>query len=124
MVDCGSEVSLIEARLVRILGLVITDNFKKTLRAVNGSKVELEGEALAEVYYGNQENELKITMKLGVIKEFDFSLLLGTDFNKKAGLTIDCKNKSVRFDPIISYAENVESHNLNSNLHAAQTVRI
>lgn len=50
------------------------------------------------VEFGAKDKKLKINLKIGVIREFDFSLLLGNDFNKITGITIECKYK---FDLIL-----------------------
>ena len=39
-----------------------------------------------------------LLLRIGIMPNFDFSLLLGNDFNKAAGFIIDCKNNTISFD--------------------------
>ena len=100
LIDCGSEVSLIEARLARNLGLVTRRaKGERQIRAVNGSTVRLNGEAIANVSFIHNKAKYTIELRMGIIPSFDFALLLGNDFNKSAGTIIDCKNNTIKFDP-------------------------
>ena len=93
LLDTGSEISLINASLVRKLNLPIKPYNGKYIRAVNGNNVDVIGQVkiLVELEF---EDFVKITTIHAIIVEkFDFQLLLGNDFNRKAGVFIDCKEK-------------------------------
>jgi hypothetical protein len=98
LIDCGSEVSLIESSKAKMLSLDLKPYTGRVIKAVNGLPVLIEGQTDAQVILKSSEGNKIVTVKLAAVKNFDFSLLLGNDFNKSAEILIDCKNKSILFN--------------------------
>jgi hypothetical protein len=81
LIDCVSEVSLIESGKAKMLGLDLEPYTGKEIKAVNGSPVVIEGQADTQIILKNSEGNKVVKVRLAAIKNFDFSLLLGNDFN-------------------------------------------
>jgi hypothetical protein len=95
LIDSDSEISLIDANLVKNLGLNLESYCGKGIKAVNGSPVRVVGEVPIEVTLKNNDEKRITQLRPAFIKDFDFSLLLGNDFNRLANILIDCKNKKL-----------------------------
>ena len=122
LIDCGSEVSLIEARLARSLGLKSKSTAgDRVIKAVNGSNVRLQGEVQAAVGFLHNNMRYTIQLRMGMIPNFDFSLLLGNDFNKAAGIIIDCKTNTITFDPD---TENKRIRTYGRPIHATLSIEL
>lgn len=130
LIDSGSEISLIEARLARLLGLCWKPYRGKLITAANGSPVKIEGETEAEIKLCNNTIELRVPTKLAITENFEFSLLLGNDFNRLAGVVIDCKEKTIQFssgtkrEPHTTECTALSMDRLHNKMHAKQTVTL
>ena len=97
------------------------------VKAVNGSKVKIIGKSFADIDLLEGENKKSVNIRLGIVENFDFNLLLGMDFNRKAGLVIDCNTDTIKVDnkeiKLLPYGQTVGKVPLN-NLHLAQDVTI
>jgi hypothetical protein len=109
LVDTGSEVSIIDYRLSLRLACDIFPYDGPQLKAVNGSSVRALGRTFIDVRVPEKLCNRKICPI--VVKNFDFDLLLGNDFNKNAGLVIDCSKNIKKFNSKNSIA----SHNMFQN---------
>lgn len=99
LIDCGSEVSLIDSKLAKRLHLDQKGIEPRQVKAVNGSLIDIRSEAEAYICFPLGDQIHQIHIKLGVADRIAFSLLLGNDFNKPAGTLIDCKNSVIDFKP-------------------------
>jgi len=109
LVDTGSEVSIIDYRLSLRLACDIFPYDGPQLKAVNGSSVRVLGRTFIDVRVPEKLCNRRICPI--VVKNFDFDLLLGNDFNKNAGLVIDCSKNIIKFNSKNSIA----SHNMFQN---------
>ena len=124
LIDSGSVVSLIEAKLAKRLELPISPYGGQEVKAVNGSKLMIVGETEVPITITIDKTSRTALTKLGVVNDFDFNILLGNDFNKKIGLMIDCENYTVmlsknsenRFVGCVAKAPNIRS------IHAAENI--
>ena len=66
---------------------------------MNNSDVKLRGEVKANVNFKHHNENYCIPMIMGTFDDFYLLFLLGNDLNKTVGLTINCKNQSVSFNP-------------------------
>ncbi len=116
IVDCGSELSLTDLDLTKRLGIKLERHAGKPIKAVNSSPVEVAGQVSVEVVLKHKGHERKIEIKLAVIKDFDFNLLLGNDFNRAANIIIDCKNNAIVWTANQDKQTNAEAmdHELNT----------
>lgn len=125
LIDCGSVVSLIESKIANRLKLLIKPYTGREVKAVNGSPVIVIGETEIPISITIGGVNRTAFVKLGVVENFDFSLLLGMDFNRKVGLVIDCHRESVTL--IESPEANADKYKPNNEtrcLHAAQSIII
>ena len=97
LIDCGSAISLIDESIVNELGLVIYDYNGPIVRAVNGTQVCIEGEVNVDIKIIIDGIMKSTPIKLVVVHDFDFDLLLGMDFHRKARILIDCSNEKLLF---------------------------
>jgi hypothetical protein len=95
MIDSGAVVSVIDYDLAVRLGLDIVPYNGYQMRAFNGSNIEVIGSSFIKISVPNRLIECEICPL--VIKNSDFDLILGNDFNKKANIIIDCSKKTVIF---------------------------
>ena len=95
LIDSGSEVCLINSELSDKLGLEILPYSGRKLKGVDGKQINVLGEVEINVEIKFISFIRETIINAVVIKDFDFELLLGNDFNKKAKIIIDCKHKKL-----------------------------
>ncbi len=71
LIDCGSEVSLIESGKAKMLGLDLKPYTGREIKAVNESPVVIEGQTYAQVLLKSSEGNKIINVKLAAVKNFD-----------------------------------------------------
>ena len=125
LVDTGSEVSIIDERLCLSLDCDITEYNGPVLRAANDTKVNILGKTFIDIRLPGTTEVILLTPT--VLRGFRHQLLLGNDFNSKAGITINCKDKSINFtnktkdlrvnliQPVVAYLEKYQHESLHSN---------
>ena len=124
LIDCGSEVSIIDERLCRSLECDISEYSGPPLRAANDTKVDILGKTYIDIRLPGTTEVLLLSPT--VLRGFRHQLLLGNDFNSKAGVTINCKDKSIKFSnktndlqvniiqPVVAYLEKYKHNSLHS----------
>ena len=95
LIDLGSEVCLIDSELSDKLGLQMRPYSGRNLKGVDGKHINVLGEVEINVQINFTSMIRATTVNAVVIKDFDFELLLGNDFNKKAKIIIDCKHQKL-----------------------------
>ena len=125
LIDCGSEVSIIDEKLCRSLNCELSEYDGPTLRAANDTKVDIIGKTFVDIRIPGTSDVVLVMPT--VLKGFRHQILLGNDFNSKAGATINCKDKTVNFtnktrelrvnliQPVVAYLEKYQHDYLHSN---------
>ena len=92
LIDTGSSVSIISPMFLPE-GVTISPYAGSEIRAVSGEKLVVLGQIRAQVKI--QAIPRPIWVKLLIAEPNGFDCLLGNNFNKPAGLTVDCQNLRV-----------------------------
>ncbi|RWS18880.1 uncharacterized protein B4U80_12397, partial [Leptotrombidium deliense] len=104
LIDTGSMVSIVRKD--------VADTFRKELKpykggaviSATGNKFNILGEVELSIYLNDYFNDRIVVYAL-VVENFSFEVLLGNDFNRIAGVSIDCANRSVSFRNIGCYSQ-------------------
>ncbi|RWS23174.1 hypothetical protein B4U80_07563, partial [Leptotrombidium deliense] len=103
LIDTGSMVSIVRKD--------VAETFRKPLRpyeggsvtSATGNKFTILGEVELNIYLNEYINDRVVVYAL-VVEDFAFEILLGNDFNRIAGVSVDCANKAVSFRNIACYS--------------------
>lgn len=120
MIDSGAVASVIDYDLAVRLGLDIVPYSGCQMKAFNGSNIEVIGSSFIEISIPNRLNECEICPL--VIKNSNFDLILGNDFNKKANIMIDCSKKTVIFKE--EYQPSLHKQILNSSENSSESEKV
>ena len=93
LIDSGSTVSLISEMIVRKLKLNIRQYRGKNIKNVDGLPIAIVGEVDITVKVNFEGGFKETDILAAVIRNFQFDVLLGNDYNQKAGVMIDCRRK-------------------------------
>ncbi|RWS27735.1 pol polyprotein-like protein [Leptotrombidium deliense] len=113
LIDTGSMVSIVRKD--------VAETFRKQLRpykggavtSATGNKFTILGEVELNIYLNEYINDRVVVYAL-VVEDFAFEILLGNDFNRIAGVSVDCANKSVSFRNIACNSQ-ADNENVDSN---------
>ena len=93
LIDSGSTISLISETIVRRLNLKMRTYRGKSIKNVDGLLIAIVGEVDITIKVNFEGGSKETDIKAAVIRNFQFDLLLGNDYNRKADVMIDCKRK-------------------------------
>ncbi|RWS20401.1 uncharacterized protein B4U80_12089, partial [Leptotrombidium deliense] len=114
MVDSGSVITIMSKQLANFLNLEITLYKGNSLKACNGSRLDVCGEAKAEIFFETENNINKnVLLTVAIVDQFYYDLLLGRDFMKRSKAIIDFNRNTVNFfyKPFVNKDDNKETNN-------------
>ena len=125
LIDSGSELSIIDSKLAKKLNLKILPYSGRSIRAVDSNPIDVIGQVDIDVQLEFESMLKIITITAVVIKNFDFKLLLGNDFNQKAQIYINCGQKQLmcldKYGQLQKSINNCKSVDQNNAIHITKT---
>ena len=125
LIDTGSEISIIDSTLSQKLSCETIPYSGPILKAANDTKIEVLGKTYLDLSFpGCEKNYILSPI---VVKDFKHQMLLGNNFNIKAGAQIDCESKSISFKDFentltVNMIQPIRSLNGTESIHSNQTI--
>ena len=99
-IDTGSVITMVSEEVIKGSHISVSPYSGPRIMAGSGDPYQAVGQTLSEIEVRNSKNELLVVeINVMVVKDFPFELLLGNDFNIKAGTNVKFVkgNRSVDF---------------------------
>ncbi|RWS19638.1 hypothetical protein B4U80_12249 [Leptotrombidium deliense] len=96
LIDTGSMVTLIREEIAKKINKEILPYNGSEVNSATGHRFSIIGEMELNIYLNEFERNRVVVYAL-VVKDFAFDVLLGNDFNRIAGTTVDCAVLNFRF---------------------------
>lgn len=95
LVDSGSAITLITADIARKISAPILQYSGPEIKMGNGTSLEPAGEMIILIETFIEKQRIQILVKAIVCHKLPFNILLGNDFNSRAGLLIDVGERRI-----------------------------